>query len=167
MLKGRARGFTLIELMVVIALLAIMATIAVPNFINFIRNNEIHSRAEETFRLLQFARGEAITKRVRVEVRTADSEWSVWMKSAGSNSYEKVRSMSFDPSKTVLRTTALTSDKIVYSANGTATPASITVCYQTEAANGYFLQVQPSGFNQLHLRGLKDAAGTKLTSCTL
>lgn len=167
MLKGRVRGFTLIELMVVVALLAITATIAVPSFINFIRNNETQSKAEETFRLLQFARGEAVTKRVRVEVRTAAAEWSVWMKNPSSGNYEKVRAMDFDATKTALRTTSLTSNKIVYNPNGTATPATITVCYQTEAANGYLLQVQPSGFNQLHPRGARNAAGATLTSCTL
>ena len=59
-LKGM-RGFTLVELMITIALLGVVATIAVPNFVQFIRNNQVQAKADELKTFLQYARGQACT----------------------------------------------------------------------------------------------------------
>jgi prepilin-type N-terminal cleavage/methylation domain-containing protein len=44
-LRGNSKGFTLIELMIVIAIIGILAAIAIPNFINY-RNKSFCSAAE-------------------------------------------------------------------------------------------------------------------------
>jgi prepilin-type N-terminal cleavage/methylation domain-containing protein len=44
-LRGNSKGFTLIELMIVIAIIGILAAIAIPNFIAY-RNKSFCSRAE-------------------------------------------------------------------------------------------------------------------------
>ena len=46
-MKGRREGFSLVEVMIVIALIGIVATIAVPNFQNYIRNRNLKTAAQE------------------------------------------------------------------------------------------------------------------------
>lgn len=61
-------GFTLVELMVTVALIAIVGAIAIPSFNNLIRSNRLVSAANEMVAVLQTARMGAINKRARVEV---------------------------------------------------------------------------------------------------
>ncbi|MHB9797796.1 GspH/FimT family pseudopilin [Pseudomonas sp. MT3] len=70
--KGLA-GFTLIELMIVVTLLAVFATIALPSFTSTIENNRVQSASEELFSLLQYARSEAVSRNAPVTVAPASS----------------------------------------------------------------------------------------------
>jgi len=53
-------GFTLTEMMVTIAIIAILASLAIPNFINWLPNYRLQSGAEEIQSALQLARITAI-----------------------------------------------------------------------------------------------------------
>ena len=72
------RGFTLLELMVAIAVLAILATVGVPSFRELIQNNRVVTQTNELVSALNFARTEAIKRgrNVRVDVTQADPGWS-------------------------------------------------------------------------------------------
>lgn len=61
-------GFTLIELMVVLAIGAILLSLAVPSFRSTIQNNRISTQANELVSTLQLARGEAIKRGLRITV---------------------------------------------------------------------------------------------------
>lgn len=56
------RGFTLIEVMLVVAIVAVLATIAVPSFVSVINNTRMSGEINSVVRALNFARSEA-TKR--------------------------------------------------------------------------------------------------------
>lgn len=58
----QAKGFTLVELMVVLALLAITMAFAVPNFIEMIANNRISSSTSDFIGALQLAKAESTAR---------------------------------------------------------------------------------------------------------
>jgi type IV fimbrial biogenesis protein FimT len=58
--RNAQRGFTLIELMVVVAVLAIVATVAVPSFQQIIENNRLATESNRLLSAMSFARSEAV-----------------------------------------------------------------------------------------------------------
>ena len=69
-----AGGFTLVELMVTLAMSAILMTFAVPGFNELIKSNRLSSTANDLLSTLQYARSEAVTRKTAVTVCTsADS----------------------------------------------------------------------------------------------
>jgi type IV fimbrial biogenesis protein FimT len=67
-MSGANKGFSLIELMVTIAVLAIMLMIAAPAFGDLIMNNRLATAANEVHIALGYARAEAVTRRQFVTV---------------------------------------------------------------------------------------------------
>lgn len=65
-------GFTLIELMVTLAVAAIVLTVAVPSFRDLIRHNRLATQANQLVSALNLARSEAIKRGVRVTVCKTD-----------------------------------------------------------------------------------------------
>jgi type IV fimbrial biogenesis protein FimT len=64
-------GFTLVELMVTLAVAAIVLTIAVPGFQNLVRNNRIATQTNELVGSLQLARSEAVKRSTNVTICTS------------------------------------------------------------------------------------------------
>ena len=56
-------GFTVVELMIVLAIMGIMLVLAVPSFVQFTRNSRIKSGSQMVVSALRTARSYAITKR--------------------------------------------------------------------------------------------------------
>ena len=62
------KGFTLIEMMITVAIAALLLTIAVPSFEGFITNNRLSTQANAFVGALQLARSEAIKRNLSVTV---------------------------------------------------------------------------------------------------
>lgn len=66
-------GFTLIELMIVMTVAAVMATIALPNLNQFVANNRLKSQMYNMLESINIARSEAVKRKVKtVLCRSAD-----------------------------------------------------------------------------------------------
>jgi len=72
----RRGGFTLIELMVTLAILAAMLALAAPSFIAFQRNSELRGAANDILAALLTARSEALKRNANVFVVATDSDWT-------------------------------------------------------------------------------------------
>ena len=80
----RATGFTIIELMVAIAVFAILAAIAMPNFSEMIQNQRARGAASDLFGSLLYARSEAIKRNTTVTVARTGASWDAgWTVSVG------------------------------------------------------------------------------------
>jgi type IV fimbrial biogenesis protein FimT len=67
----RSSGFTLLELMVVLAIAGVLAAIAIPAMGNFMRNSRITAAANDVMAALHFTRSEAIKRRQPVTLCTS------------------------------------------------------------------------------------------------
>lgn len=156
-----SRGFTLIELMIVLALLAIVSFIAVPNFMDFIERNRIQTQAQELQAFLLYARGEAVSRGTSITVSLDEDDDDLWV--AKRNSGEVIRQLTQNPELVQIDSSV---DEVRFRSNGTATAASFVVCKDGDTGRGFSLRIQASGAITLSQAG-KNTDGNDLNSCTL
>lgn len=72
----RDNGFTLVELMVAVAVLTILITVGVPAFTDFVQNSRTTTQVNEMIRVLSLARSEALERGERVGVVAVGGDWS-------------------------------------------------------------------------------------------
>jgi len=71
-------GFTLIELMVVLAILGIVALLAAPSFNTFLARSKLRGAAHETLADLQYARSESVQKNQVFRVEFSSTGYEIW-----------------------------------------------------------------------------------------
>ena len=77
-MNRKPKGFTLIELMVVVALAAIMASLAAPSFKSFVSAQRIKTAASDFVMTAIFARSEAIKRNADVTIAPATAGVTGW-----------------------------------------------------------------------------------------
>ena len=82
--KQRCRGFTLIELMVTLAIAAVLLLVAIPSMTAFKRNAELTSATNTLLASINAARGEAMKRGTNAMVVPANgSDWNTgWIVAA-------------------------------------------------------------------------------------
>ncbi len=75
-MRYMSKGFSLIELLVTVSVVAIVAALAVPSFTSTIQNNKADAELNDLQRALNYARLEAINRGVTVRIApTSGADW--------------------------------------------------------------------------------------------
>ncbi len=74
--RPRVRGFTIIELMLTIAVLAVLLALGVPNLQQAIINNRLTTEVNSLVAGLQYARSEALRRNAVVAIGAAGNDWT-------------------------------------------------------------------------------------------
>ncbi|MBC9252497.1 hypothetical protein A9179_19710 [Pseudomonas alcaligenes] len=137
--------------MIVLSILAILAMLAVPSLGEIIRRNSIEAASNELYGLLQYARGEAVSRGQKVSISaTASDAWTATLDvQAGSDGdsttlrhYE-----SLNQPQVVASTANTAVSALAFYANGTSSSATvITLCYSGDSTTtGKTISVARSG----------------------
>jgi type IV fimbrial biogenesis protein FimT len=69
------RGFTIIEIIMVVAIMGVLLTIAAPSFVSFTAAQKVKTASFDLYAAMMFARSEAIKRRVAVTVNAVGGDW--------------------------------------------------------------------------------------------
>lgn len=138
--EERLRGFTLIELIITMAVLAVVVSIAAPSFQSLMANQRVKAAADELLMSIMYARTEAIKTRSAIAVvRTGDDWGNGWSVKQGDVVLRK-------DDKSGLLVSGFAGDKLTFSRNGRlSTEATFSVCDEAGKAEGRKINVSLSG----------------------
>jgi len=148
--RGGQGGFTLVELMVVVAIAAIILGLAVPNFREFIARNRLDGAAHELMATLQFARSEAQRRGAQVTLRLAGTAGSKDWGSGWAMFVDTDRDGALDVGEEVIRQgMALTAPLTLIGSSGFDTFIAFNRDGRlTNAGGGYFVLCQDGALTE-------------------
>lgn len=177
-------GFTLVELMVTLAIAAIILTQGIPAFTNTIQNNRISTNTNDLVADLNIARSEAISRNIAVVLCRSDnpnlagagcsgagawsSGWLVFADDDGSGDFTAANDTLIrigQPSAAAITINSNGVNSIQYNSNGTTASAGdsvLAVCDTRGTDYGREIRVNTVGRPRL-TRGIP---GTPITSCS-
>lgn len=128
----RSRGFTLVELMVTIAILAILLGIALPDFRQMLASERVRSANSDMFSALIMARSEAIKRNSPVTIVPAVSGWNGgWTLQVGGNTVQTQNALNADVAVKQMDSsnTVVSATTVSFGGNGRPTPSSADITF--------------------------------------
>jgi len=156
-MNPRRAGFTLIELMVVVALISIMLVIAVPSFTSFISNYRVTSAVNDFLQGVTLTRNEALKRGRRVMMLPNDSggtpsvtgNWKYgWTIFVDTNNNQTLDSAEIAAGNLIFQHLALDASIAVRDSGGSASPPftdSASKTYVSFDGTGYPRQLGGAG----------------------
>lgn len=134
----RARGFTAIELMVTVAIMAILAALAAPSFSSLIESWRVREAVEELQNTIYFARSEAIKRGGKISiVQSGNSGWAVQFDTNGDGSSMATLQTTSTPARLSITfpATTLVLDRWGMLAQSGGSPAAMAFLIKPEGKN--------------------------------
>ncbi|MBV5292381.1 MAG: GspH/FimT family pseudopilin [Curvibacter lanceolatus] len=158
-----SRGFTLIELIMVMAIIVVLAVVAIPNFVTFQRNSQLTSTANGLLASINAARGEAMKRnQTAFVVPNTGTDWTTGWKVFVSRPGYSTSTGVYDPTSTDVTSSTYNDghDLLVHSVPAQASYLSITSSDSAGTAvdlirfdgSGYSKTSDNSGFQAMTLR---------------
>lgn len=94
-------GATLIEMLIGIAILAILITVGLPSYTEWIQNTQIRTATESVLNGMQLARNEAVRRNTNVQLALGtQSSWTINAINADSSTGEQIQSRAYGAGST-------------------------------------------------------------------
>jgi len=128
-MRRAVRGFTMVELLIVLSILAILAAIAAPNMGTMIRTQRVKTASFDVFSSLIYARSEAVKRNTSVTITPASGGWQNGWAIADSNG----NTLRSEPSIGNITVSGPTT--VVYTGNGRLSPVGTAIQFQMSASD--------------------------------
>lgn len=134
-------GFTLIELMVTVAVLAIIVSIAAPNISTQLANQRVKSTTATLVNALKEARAESLIRRQEVEVSIDDDDYEIEIEIEVDDDNSTIIANYSYSAKSIIDG----DDDITFKPNKTADEETLTICDTNTAASPRQITVSKLG----------------------